>query len=145
MLIGMVAQTTGVTTKALRFWEANGLLHPPARTAGGYRDYPHDVVDRITFILAAQAAGLPLRQIREILAIRDDGQPPCGHTAELVDQRLADIEQRMSELERMRTVLQQVRKRLDALDSTDCGGAAICSAILPDPSTTARLGSAYGR
>lgn len=145
MLIGMVAQTTGVTTKTLRFWEANGLLRPPARTAGGYRDYPDDVVDRITFILAAQAAGLPLRQIREILAIRDGGQPPCTHTAELVDQRLADIQQRMSELDRMRTMLQQVRRRLDVLDPADCDGETICSAIHPDPSTATPLGSAHER
>lgn len=129
MLIGMVAEATGVTTKTLRFWEARGLLHPPARTAGGYRDYPDEVVDRIGFILAAQTAGLPLRQINQILAIRDGGQPPCSHTGELVDQRLADIQQRMSELERMRTVLQQVRTRLDDLNPAECEEASICSAM----------------
>ena len=129
MLIGGVAETTGVTAKTLRFWEGRGLLHTPVRTAGGYRDYPDDVVDRIGFILAAQAAGLSLTQISEILSVRDDGLPPCTHTAELVDERLVDIEQRMSELHRMRTVLQQIRKRLDVLDPAECDGAAICSAI----------------
>lgn len=37
MLIGALAETTGVTAKTVRFWEAEGLLHPPARTAGGWR------------------------------------------------------------------------------------------------------------
>lgn len=129
MLIGAVAETTGVTAKTLRFWEAEGLLHPPARTAGGYRDYPGDVVDRVGFILAAQGAGLSLREISEILSVRDCGQPPCNRTAELVDQRLAEIKRRMSELQRMRTVLQQIRKRLDVLDPAECGEADICSAI----------------
>ena len=130
MLIGVVAEATGVTTKALRFYEARGLLHPPARTAGGYRDYPDDVIDRVRFILAAQGAGLTLRQVSEVLAIRDDGQAPCSHTAQLVDQRLADIQQRMSELQGMRTALRQIRLRLDELDPAECDGTAICSAVL---------------
>lgn len=129
MLIGALAETTGVTAKTVRFWEAEGLLHPPARTVGGYRDYPDDVVDRVKFILAAQSAGLSLRQISEILMLRDGGQPPCNHAAELVDERLVDIEQRMSEMERMRTALQQIRKQLNVLDSAECHEAAICSAI----------------
>ena len=39
MLIGALADATGVPAKTLRYWEAEGLLHEPARTTGGYRDY----------------------------------------------------------------------------------------------------------
>jgi DNA-binding transcriptional MerR regulator len=129
MRIGEVASTTGVTTKTLRFYEAEGLLHGPERTASGYRDYPPEAVDRVAFIRHAQAAGLTLRQIREILAVRDDGQAPCRHVADLVDRRLAEVEQRLRELRATRTQLRQLAQRLEALDPADCPPSTICAAI----------------
>ncbi|MEX2549002.1 MAG: heavy metal-responsive transcriptional regulator [Nitriliruptoraceae bacterium] len=129
MLIGELAGATGVTAKTLRFYEADGLLPEPVRTSGGYRDYPSEAVRRVTFIRQAQAAGLTLAQIREILAIRDDGHPPCGHVAELVEERLSEVERRLEELERTRRELLALRRRLEGLDPSDCGGGTVCAAI----------------
>lgn len=77
MRIGELATATGMSTKTLRFYEADGLLADPPRTPAGYRDYPDDAIDRVAFIRQAKAAGLTLAQVREILAIRDGGDPPC--------------------------------------------------------------------
>lgn len=129
MLIGQVADAAGVSTKTLRFYEAEGLLDEPDRTGGGYRDYAPEVVDRVGFIRQAQAAGLTLRQIGEILEVRDGGRAPCGHVARLVDERLADVDRRLSELRRTRTQLRQLRARLDDLDPTDCPPGEICVAV----------------
>lgn len=129
MLIGAVADATGVSTKALRYYEAEGLLHEPARTSGGYRDYSPEVIERVAFIKQAQTAGLTLRQIGQVLAIRDDGHPPCRHVGELVGEQLADIERRMADLRRARTQLREVRDRLDELEPADCDPSAVCSAI----------------
>lgn len=131
MLIGALAARTGVPTKTLRYWEDEGLVPPPDRTAGGYRDYPDATVDRVAFIRRAQAAGLTLRQIGEILLIRDDGQPPCAHTARLVDERLSDVESRLAELAHTRTALRNLRERLGRLDPADCDAATVCSAMIP--------------
>jgi DNA-binding transcriptional MerR regulator len=76
MLIGELATATGVSTKTLRFYEADGLLFEPDRTSAGYRDCADTAIDRVVFIRQAQAAGLTLAQIRQILTIRDGGQPP---------------------------------------------------------------------
>ena len=129
MLIGELAEVTGVSTKALRFYENEGLLHEPDRTAGGYRDYRPDVIDRVVFIRQAQAAGLTLSQIAEVLTVRDDGRAPCGHVARLVDDRLADVEARLAELEHTRTQLRELRGRLDELDPADCPPDDICVAV----------------
>lgn len=129
MLIGALADASGVPAKTLRYWEAEGLLNEPERTAGGYRDYPPETVDRVAFIRHAQAAGLTLRQIGEITAIRDDGQPPCRHAVALVDHRLADVEERLRELHDTRTTLRGLRQRLADLDPADCEPSRICSAI----------------
>ena len=131
MRIGEVAAATDVSTKTLRFYEAEGLLAEPNRTPAGYRDYPDDAVARVAFIRRAQAAGLTLVQIAQILAIRDDGQPPCAHVADLVEHRLGDITRRLDELERTRAELLALRERLAALDPVDCRDDTICAAIPP--------------
>ena len=98
MRIGEAAGQAGVTAKTVRFWEDQYLLPPPARTAAGYRDYDPAIVERLAFIRHAQAAGLTLEHIRQVLDIRDGGQPgvylaePLGDQAGDVDAgRLAAV------------------------------------------------------
>ena len=129
MLIGEVAQRTGVTTKALRFYEREGLLPEPERTDGGYRDYDPEAVERVAFIKDAQAAGFTLTQIGEILALRDEGQVPCGHVADLVERRLAEVDRRLRELRHIRKQLLTIADRADGFDPDDCDG--YCGLIPP--------------
>ena len=91
MRIGEVAGRARVPAKTIRFWEDQHLLPPPARTPGGYRDYDPAILERLAFIRHAQAAGLSLEHIRQILDIRDDGQPPCVHVADVIARRLAEV------------------------------------------------------
>jgi DNA-binding transcriptional MerR regulator len=129
--IGQLADAAGVSAKTVRYYEGEGLLHEPDRTPSGYRDYDADTVDRLAFIRHAQAAGLTLRQIREILEVRDGGHAPCRHVADLVAHRLDEVERRLDELQHTHAQLRQLKQRLDTLDSADCAPSAICSAIPP--------------
>lgn len=129
MLIGELAATTGVSAKTLRFYESRGLLDDPGRTPGGYRDYPEAAVDRVRFVKEAQAAGLTLAQIGEVLAIRDGGQAPCAHVAGFVEHRLDEVEARLRELRRIRRELLALRERLERLDPGECGPDTICVAL----------------
>ena len=76
MRIGEAAGRAGVPAKTIRFWEDQHLLPPPSRTPSGYRDYDPAILDRLAFIRRAQAAGLTLEAIRQVLDTRDGGQPP---------------------------------------------------------------------
>lgn len=134
MLIGELARRTATTAKTLRFYEDAGLLPAPARTTGCYRDYQPDVADRIAFIHQAQAAGFSLRQIRQILDIRDGGQPPCQHVSDLIDDRLTEVEARIAELEQTRQRLRELAERTTEVDPADCGG--YCDIIQIDSSTS---------
>jgi DNA-binding transcriptional MerR regulator len=127
MRIGEVAGRAGVTAKTIRFWEDQHLLQHPARTAAGYRDYDPVIVERLTFIRHAQAAGLTLEHIRQILDIRDSGQPPCVHVTVLIAQRLGEVEARLAELTRTRDQLVVLAARAAAQDPADCQG--YCSII----------------
>jgi DNA-binding transcriptional MerR regulator len=127
--IGQLADAAGVTAKTLRYYESEGLLYDPDRTPSGYRDYPAETLDRLTFIRHAQAAGLTLRQIREILEVRNGGRAPCHHVADLVTRRLDEVERRLRDLQHTHEQLLQLKQRLDTLDPADCPPSAICSAI----------------
>jgi len=127
MKIGEIAGRTGVPAKTIRFWEDQHLLAHPARTPAGYRDYDPAVLERLAFIRHAQAAGLTLQQIRQVLDIRDGGEPACVHVTALISQRLGEVEARLAELSRARDQLLILAGRAAAQDPADCWG--YCSII----------------
>ncbi len=127
MKIGEIAARAGIPAKTIRFWEAQHLLPPPARTPSDYRDYDRAVLERLAFIRQAQAAGLTLEHIRQVLDIRDGGEPPCVHVTDLISQRLAEVEARLAELARARDQLAALARRAAAQDPADCRG--YCSII----------------
>jgi DNA-binding transcriptional MerR regulator len=127
MKIGEIAERAGMPAKTIRFWEDQALLPEPARTPSGYRDYGPAILERLAFIRHAQAAGLTLEHIRQILDIRDGGEPPCVHVTSLISRRLGEIEARMAELARVRDQLAVLAGRAAAQDPADCQG--YCSII----------------
>ena len=78
--VGELAETVGLSSDTIRYHERAGLLHPPARTPAGYRAYGVEAVDRLRFIRGAQRLGLRLRDIADLLAIRDTGTCPCARS-----------------------------------------------------------------
>src|SRR5260370_29593270 len=85
------ARSGATTAKTIRFYEQVGLLPAPARTQGGYRDYGPEFVDRLEFVRRAQSAGLSLREVRQVLAIADRGDAPCGHVVNVLAARLDKV------------------------------------------------------
>lgn len=129
MRIGDLAATSGLTTKTIRSYEESGLLPPPPRTPGGYRDYPDQSAARLAFIRDAQGAGLTLAEIRSVLDLRDSGQAPCGHVTALIDQHLEDIEHRLAELAKTRDELRGLARRAAETDPATCTEDNICTIL----------------
>jgi DNA-binding transcriptional MerR regulator len=99
MTVSTLATRAGVPADTIRYYDRAGLLHPVARTDAGYRLYAEDAADRVRFIKGAQRLGLRLREVAELLAVRDRGACPCGHTKALVDRRLGELDAKCSFLE----------------------------------------------
>ena len=131
MRIGDLAERSGVTAKTVRYYEEIGLVEPPARTPSGYRDYEPAALERLAFIRAAQAIGLTLGEIRSIIALREDGQTPCGHVLELLRQRADELDRRIAELRSLRGDLLHLVARADGLDPADCAPDRVCHLIGP--------------
>jgi MerR family transcriptional regulator, copper efflux regulator len=129
MRIGELAGRSGVSAKAIRYYEQLGILAPPARTPSGYRAYDETVLGRLGFVRAAQALGLSLGEIRQIVAFRDDGMAPCDHVAALLRRHAAELERRIAELDRLRGELQRLAERADTLDPEQCPPESVCYVI----------------
>ena len=130
MLIGELARRSGVPAKTLRFYEQVGVLAPPQRTDGGYRNYDEDAVDRLSFIRSAQAAGLTLVEIRQIITIRHDGAAPCTHVAELLGAKAEAVASQIEELERLQRQLQRLHDQAIAMDPGSCDPRTVCNVFI---------------
>lgn len=129
MRIGELAARAGLTVKALRFYESAGVLPAPARRPSGYRDYDEAALARLRFVKAAQAAGLTLAEVRQVVAVREHSGPPCRHVAALLDAHAADLDRRIAELTALRGEVRRLRDRADRLDPADCDDGAVCHVI----------------
>ena len=107
--VGKAARAAGLSAKAVRLYEAKGLLPEAERTDAGYRTYTDDDVTVLRFIRQAKTLGLSLSEIRDILDIRRDGTAPCRHVLGLLDQRIRDIDHTISELCQLRRTLAGTR------------------------------------
>jgi DNA-binding transcriptional MerR regulator len=115
-----VARRTGLTSRALRFYEARGLVKP-LRTYNGRRLYGRGELQRIQQILALKRAGLTLSQIAKLT---ERGPLDLGA---LVDAQLKLIEERKAELEDARSLLLSIKSRIDRGEPVDA--ATFCSLI----------------
>jgi MerR family copper efflux transcriptional regulator len=87
-----------MSRKALRLYEAMGILPPAARTAAGYRVYGDDTLQLLGFVTQARRLGFSLAEIRDIISIRRSDRPPCRHVQELVLQKAAALDRTLREL-----------------------------------------------
>lgn len=115
--VSELAEAVGLTPDTIRYYERAGLLPAPSRTAAGYRAYEPDAVDRLRFVRGAQRLGLRLRDIRDLLAIRDTGQCPCEPAEDLLRRRLAELDAEMARLTALRT---QMVAMVEALPTAEC-------------------------
>lgn len=102
LTIGQVAERSGVSHTALRFYEEAGLI-TAERTAGNQRRYPRAVLRQLAFIRTAQRVGLSLEQIKDALATLPDGRTPTkGDWARLSNTWRAELDARIDALHRLR-------------------------------------------
>ena len=101
--IGQLARKSRASIHTIRYYEKRGLLKKPARSAGGFRLYPAETVERLLFIQKAQDMGLTLKEIEKITFCGDKGLGPCCDlTKDLFNRKVGELESKIRELEKMK-------------------------------------------
>lgn len=112
MLIGRVAELTGATRKAIRHYEAIGLIQPPQRD-GNYRVYEaHDVMV-ISMIRRAQQVGFSLFELKEVVDKKASEEKfPIEMVAELIDKKITDLTREVEALLITKSQLKELKSEL---------------------------------
>ena len=105
LTIGKVARSAGLAIDTVRYYEREGLLEKPARTASGYRHYTTDAIARLRFIRQAKELGFSLSEIRELLDLRVAPGKSCADVRARAEAKITDIQQRIAQLSRVRKAL----------------------------------------
>ncbi len=122
MQIKILAQKTGLSPKTIRYYERVGLMPPPKRGENNYRIYDDTAVERLRFIASARRLDIPIRDIAEILAARDDGIAPCDRVLTALDRQLADVDRRIADMLALRDILREIKEKGTVLPRDDVRG-----------------------
>lgn len=104
--IGEVAKQLGMSIDTLRYYEKEGLLANIQRSSSGTRYYGEKDLSRLRFIQRSQKMGFTLKEIRELLSMREDPTTACDETRRLTQAKLDEIQMRMQELDQLSRELQ---------------------------------------
>lgn len=126
--VGQVARRSGVTAKAVRLYEARGLLPLAERTEAGYRTYSARDIAVLRFIRQAKSLGLRLAEIKEILDLERGGTQPCATVLQLLDTHVREIDRALADLRALRRILVSVRNA--AKEGSQRGEAAVVCRII---------------
>ena len=118
--ISQLAESAGIPTSTVRYYERIGLVEPKDRSAGNYRLYSRASLDKLKFIRAAQAIGFTLDDTRALLADESGSAPKCGAVQGLIEDRLEDVEQRLKDLRHVRKVLKSALEQCRQQKLSDC-------------------------
>ncbi|HTO54637.1 MAG TPA: MerR family transcriptional regulator [Myxococcota bacterium] len=134
--IGEVARRSGLSASALRYYERAGLV-PRAERAGGRRVYGPEILERLTLIEVAKAAGFRLAEIRTLVAGLGRRTPPGPRWQALTARKDAELAARAVELARARRLLR-------ALGRCACPTLSDCARALDLKRTSTRSFSRHG-
>lgn len=130
MHIGELARSAQVNIQTIRFYEREGLLPRPQRTAAGYRSYEAKDLERVIFIKRNQELGFTLAEIQQLFQLHEAmlrlSRPPrrSSHEVQAIitmgHERLRTINQKIRSLHDMRRNLASVIEHLERAGVATC-------------------------
>lgn len=122
MRVGELAERSGKTVRALRFYEEMDLLRPVNRTKGGFRQYDEQALVRIHWIDRLQDLGFSLRETRDFLeSLRELPSGPAAMQIlrEFYTLKLAETQANLARLSRLEQELNESLTFLESCQSCD--------------------------
>jgi Cd(II)/Pb(II)-responsive transcriptional regulator len=109
--IGDLARRAQCPAETIRYYEREGLLPEPPRTAGNYRLYNRAHLERLAFIRNCRSLDMTLDEIRQLLRVRDVPGENCDAAHQLLDEHIAHVATRVAELQQLERQLKALRRQ----------------------------------
>ena len=113
LTIGRLAEQAGLGIETVRFYERQGLIPPPPRTASNYRIYPEEEVNRLKFIKRAKDLGFTLNEIKELLALQHDPHATKADIKKRTENKIEVIKKKVRDLSRIQEALEHLAGACD--------------------------------
>lgn len=113
MLIGQLAEKSGLSRDTLRFYEKENFIQAITRH-NGYKDYPQQTLQQLELIKTAKALGFSLAEIKQVSLLLAQGDIPASQLQQALQDKIALIDDKLAKLQQMRLLL------LNALQGADC-------------------------
>ena len=120
MLISEVTEQTGLSKKAIRFYEEKGLITPPARAANGYRTYNQTHIEELNLLHQARQVGFSLPECKDLLELYKNPHRRSADVKSRTLVRIAEIDNQIKQLQSMRTLLTDLANQCPGDDSEHC-------------------------
>jgi len=124
-----LANRSGATPHAVRYYTRMGLLRPTRNPDNGYRLYQHREVGWLRFIRQAKRLGYTLNEIREIMQDSDQGKSPCPRVREILLQRIDENRRQLEELMALQTRMEQALDQWAEMPDGVPDGHSVCHLI----------------
>ena len=124
MRIGVLAERTGTTVPAIRYYEQIGLLRRAARS-GGQRTYDNEDVRRLAFVRRCRDFDYSIEEIRLLLSLMHGGKP-CTEARNLAQGRLVALRRKLAELRALETAIASLVSECDA----SCAGGPASDCVI---------------
>jgi MerR family transcriptional regulator, copper efflux regulator len=120
MNIGTVAERSGVSPKAIRYYESIGLVRPADRRANGYRSYTLADMRTLDFIKRARSLGFSVEEVRELLDLWQNRSRRSASVKALTSRHLEALDRKIEELTVIRKALADLVGRCHGDARPDC-------------------------
>ncbi len=120
MNIGHAAEASGVSAKAIRYYETAGLIAPVGRSDSGYRVYGVADIRILRFIRRARDLGFSIERIRRLLDLWHDKARASADVKRLARDHVGEIDAKIAALAAMRDTVQDLADACDGDHRPDC-------------------------
>lgn len=111
MKIGKLAKAVGCSVEAIRFYEQKGLMPRPPRSAGGFRLYTDEYLQRLSFICYCRSLDMSLKEIKLLLSLESASEQQKAEINQLLDRHIQDIAKHIHRLQHLRMNLIQLKQQ----------------------------------
>lgn len=105
LTIGKIAELSGLTTDAIRYYEKEGLISPIQKSDAGYRLYNDAAMLRLHFIRQAQHCGFSLAEILQLLTLQTSDSSCCSDVRKLAVDKKLQLEAKIRDMKAMSATL----------------------------------------
>ena len=103
--IGKASERSGVKIETIRYYEREGIVAKPGRSAGGRRMYSSDEISKLRFVRRCRDLGFPISIIQTFLSLTAQSDRSCGEVKTIAENHLGEIDAKIENLMRLREAL----------------------------------------